>query len=211
MKNAIHVFGLCLILAVAAMAQSPTPPPRTTPPAGNTAAAATGGTGAEGKVAIIFFAAFREGIQEMKAKLDALNTEFEPKNNEIKVLRDRIQNLNNQIQTQGGTVQPAVRAQWADEASEKEKQLKRLGEDTEALAKRRFEEVGNPVQEKILRFLENYAQTRGIIMVFEGGALQQGALVLFAASPTNITDDFMKEYNKANPVAGAAAPTTTKK
>jgi hypothetical protein len=42
MKNAIHVFGLCLILAVAAMAQSPTPPPRTTPPAGNTAAAATG-------------------------------------------------------------------------------------------------------------------------------------------------------------------------
>jgi Skp family chaperone for outer membrane proteins len=94
----------------------------------------------------------------MKAKLDALNTEFEPKNNEIKVLRDRIQNLNNQIQTQGGTVQPAVRAQWADEASEKEKQLKRLGEDTEALAKRRFEEVGNPVQEKILRFLENYAR-----------------------------------------------------
>jgi outer membrane protein len=211
MKNGIQAIGLCLILAMVAMAQTPAPPPRTAPPQGSSASAQPGGTGAEGKVAIIFFAAFREGIQEMKQKLDALNAEFEPKNNEIKVLRDRIQNLNNQIQAQGGTVQPQVRAQWADEAAEKEKQLKRLGEDTEALAKRRFEEVGNPVQEKILRFLENYAQQRGIVMVFEGGALQQGALVLFAASAANVTEDFMKEYNKANPVPGGAAPTTTKK
>lgn len=191
------------------MAQTPAPPPRTNAPASN-AAAPTGGTGAEGKVAILFFAAFREGIGEMKAKLDTLNSEFEPKNKEIQALRDRIQNLNNQIQTQGGTVQPAVRNQWAEEAAEKEKQLKRLGEDTEALAKKRFEEVGNPIQEKILRFLETYSQQRGIIMVFEGGALQQTAIVLFAGQTTNITEDFMKEYNKANPVA-APAPATTKK
>lgn len=211
MKNGIQAIGLCLIFAMVAMAQTPTPPPRTTPQPGSSTAAPTGGTGVEGKVAIIFFAAFREGIQEMKAKLDALNAEFEPKNTEIKVLRDKVQNLNTQIQTQGSTVQANVRAQWAEQAAEGEKQLKRLGEDTEALAKKRFEEVGNPVQEKILRFLETYAQQRGIVMVFEGGALQQGALVLFASAATNVTEDFMKEYNKANPVTGAAAPATTKK
>lgn len=209
MKKAIHAIALCMVLTVIAVAQTPAPPTRPNTQ-GTNAPAQTGGTGAEGKVAILFFAAFREGIQEMKAKLDALNSEFEPKNKEIEALRDKIQNLNNQIQTQGGTVQPAVRAQWAEEAAEKDKQLKRLGEDTEALAKKRFEEVGNPVQEKILRFLDTYAQQRGIAMVFEGGALQQGALVLFAAPATNITDDFIKEYNKANPVA-AGAPAATKK
>ena len=158
----------------------------------------------------MFFGAFREGITEMKNRLDALNAEFEPKNKEIQALRERIQNLNNQIQTQGGTVQPAVRNQWAEEAADKDKLLKRMVEDTDALAKKRFEEVGGPIQEKILRFLEQYSQQRGIVMVFEGGALQQSAVMLFASQPTNITDDFIKEYNKANP-ATAAAPTTTKK
>ncbi len=209
MKKVCHAIALCVIVAVGAVAQTPAPPPRANAP-GPSAPAQTGGTGAEGKVAIVFFAAFREGVQEMKAKLDSLNAEFEPKNKAIQSLRDRIQNLNNQIQTQGGTVQPAVRAQWADEAADKDKQLKRLTEDTEAEAKKRFEDIGNPVQEKILRFLDTYALQRGIVMVFEGGALQQGALVLFAATATNITDDFMKEYNKANPVAGAV-PATTKK
>lgn len=207
MKRLLSALICGAIFSAVCMAQTPAPP--RTNPAAPAASAATGGTGAEGKVAIVFFAAFREGIGEMKAKLDALNAEFEPKNKELQALRERIQNLNNQIQTQGGTVQPAVRNQWAEEATEKDKQLKRLGEDTEAMAKKRFEEVGNPVQEKILRFLDTYAQQRGIVMVFEGGALQQGALVLFAAAATNITEDFMKEYNKANPVA--AAPATTKK
>jgi len=209
MKKVFISLAVCGLLAIVAMGQTPAPPPRTNTPA-NTAAAQPGGTGAEGKVAILFFGAFREGITEMKNRLDALNAEFEPKNKEIQALRERIQNLNNQIQTQGGTVQPAVRNQWAEEAADKDKLLKRMVEDTDALAKKRFEEVGGPIQEKILRFLEQYSQQRGIVMVFEGGALQQSAVMLFAAQPTNITDDFIKEYNKANP-GTAAAPTTTKK
>ena len=213
------IFGatiLCTLIAVAAMAQTPTPPPRTNQPAttGATGAAAasapTGGTGAEGKIALVYFASFREGITEMKTKLDALNVEFDPKNKEMQALRDRIESLNNQIKTQGGTVQPQVRQQWVDEATDKDKLLKRMVEDTDELAKRRFAEIGQPVQEKILKFLETYCQQRGIVVVFEIGALQQQGLVLFAAQATNITDDFMKEYNKANPSAGPA-PTTSKK
>ena len=212
MKRFSGALVLCGLLAAVALAQTPAPPPRTNAPATSTsgAAAPTGGTGAEGKLAIVFFGAFREGIGEMKGKLDALNSEFEPKNKEIQALRDRIENLNNQIKTQGGTVQPAVRQQWVDEATDKDKQLKRLAEDTDEMAKRRFQEVGQPVQEKILKHLEAYCQQRGIVMVFEGGALQQGGLVLFASQATNITDDFMKEYNKANP-SSAPAPTTSKK
>lgn len=212
-KTIASAIMLCTVFAVAAIAQTPAPPPRTNQPAtsGATGAAApTGGTGAEGKIALVYFASFREGITEMKTKLDALNVEFDPKNKEMQTLRDRIESLNNQIKTQGGTVQPQVRQQWVDEATDKDKLLKRMVEDTDEQAKRRFAEVGQPVQEKILKFLESYCQQRGIVVVFEIGALQQQGLVLFASQATNITDDFMKEYNKANPSAGPA-PTTSKK
>jgi Skp family chaperone for outer membrane proteins len=148
---------------MAAIAQTPTPPRTNTPaPSGASGAAApAGGTGAEGKIALVYFGMFREGITEMKLKLDALNGEFEAKNKEMQAIRDRIENLNNQIKTQGGTVQPQVRQQWVDEGTEKDKLLKRMVEDTDEQAKRRFAEVGQPVQEKILKFLESYCQQRG--------------------------------------------------
>jgi outer membrane protein len=212
-KTIFSAIVICSVFALTAIAQTPAPPPRTNQPAtpgAPGAATPTGGTGAEGKVALVYFASFREGITEMKTKLDALNVEFDPKNKEMQSLRDKIENLNNQIKTQGGTVQPQVRQQWVDQATENDKLLKRMVEDTDELAKRRFQEIGQPVQEKILKFLETYCQQRGIVVVFEIGALQQQGLVLFAAQATNITDDFMKEYNKANPSAGPA-PTTSKK
>jgi outer membrane protein len=210
MKKVIFALMICGLMAVAAAAQTPAPPPRTNAPASNAGAAPAGGTGAEGKLAIVFFGAFREGVGEMKVKLDALNAEFEPKNKEMQALRDRVQNLNNQIQTQGNTVQPAVRNQWAEEATEKDKLLKRMVEDLDVLAKKRFDEVAGPIQEKILKFLDNYCQQRQIVIVFEGSALQQTNMILFASQATNITEDFMKEYNKANP-AGTPAPTASKK
>ncbi|MBX3280038.1 MAG: OmpH family outer membrane protein [Acidobacteria bacterium] len=210
MKKLLIGLALCGAMTIAVAAQTPPPPPRTNAPAGAAATTPAGGLGAEGKIAILFYGAFREGIGEMKAKLDTLNAEFEPKNKEIQSLRERIENLNAQIRTQGGTVQPAVRNQWAEEAAEKDKQLKRLAEDTDAMAKKRFEEVAGPIQEKIFKFLEQYSQQRGIVMVLEGSALQQTGVILFASQATNITEDFMKEYNKAYPAA-TSGPTTSRK
>jgi len=201
--------AICSLLSLAAFAQTPTPP------RSSTAAPATpttgGGTGAEGKIAIINTAAFRNGINELKVKLDALNSEFEPKNKELQALQDKIAGLKKQIDTQGNTVSPAVRNQWAEQGAEAEKELKRKGEDYDALAKKRFEEVSGPVYDKVGKFLEQYAQKRGIAMVLEGVAAQQNGLLVFAAAATDITEDFMKEYNNANPSGAAAAPAAAKK
>jgi outer membrane protein len=193
------------LLFTAALAQTPTPPRQAA------AAPAAAGGGAEGKIAIVFFGAFREGIQEMKTKMDALNTEFDPKNKELQDLQEKIANLKKQIETQGATVTPAVRNQWMEQGAQLEKDLKRKTEDYEALANKRLSEVGGPIQEKILKFLDQYAAQRGITMVLEGSAVQQNGLLLYAAEATNITKDFMDEYNKANPVAAAAPPAAPKK
>lgn len=214
MKRSLVLAAICSFLTCAAMAQTPTPP--ATKPAGPTSSAAAptgggGGTGAEGKVAIINTAAFRTGITEMKIKLDALNTEFEPKSKELQGIQDQLNSLKNQIQTQGATVQPAVRNQWQEQATAKETELKRKSEDYDALAKKRLEEVSGPIYERIGKALEQYAQKRGIMMVIEAGAAQNAGLIVFANEATDITADFMTEYNRANPASGGAPQATAPK
>jgi Skp family chaperone for outer membrane proteins len=177
--------------------QTPTPP--ATPAPGAAAAQAGGGTGAEGKVAYVDTAQFRTGIDELRIRLDSLNSEFEPKKKEIQALEEEVNNLKNKIQTQGATVSPQVRNQWVEEATEKERMLKRRAEDYEALGQKRLGEISQPIYEKVGRFLEQYCQARGIVMVLEGGAAQQAGVLIFASPNTNVTEDFMKEYNKANP------------
>jgi outer membrane protein len=205
MKRILFAVAVCTTMAMAAFSQTPTP---ARPASGGTAAPAAapmgGGTGAEGKVAYINTAQFRIGINELKVRLDVLNSEFEPKKKEIQSLEEDVNNLKNKIQTQGNTVSVQVRNQWVEEATEKEKTLKRRAEDYDALGQKRLADVSQPVYEKVSKFLEQYCTQRGIILVLEGGAAQQAGVLIYASPTTDVTDDFMKEYNKVNPVAGPA-------
>jgi len=221
MKKLIFTFAITSMFALAVFAQTPTPPAART---GNTASApasggstgapagaATGGTGAEGKLAYINVGKFTTDINELKVKIDALNAEFDPKKKEVQAEEDALNNLKNKINTQGPTVSVQVRSQWADEAVDKEKSLTRKKEDYSQIGQRRLAEVTQPIYDKVGRYLETYCQQRGIVMVLEGGAAQQAGILIFAAQATDITDDFIKEYNKVNPAAGGAAPQAAKK
>jgi outer membrane protein len=209
MKKSIIAIAMTTIFSLAVFAQTPTPPSRpATTSSAPAAGAAAGGTGAEGKLAYINTAAFSTGINELKIKLDAINSEFEPKKKEVQGDEDYLNNLKNKINTQGATVSVQVRNQWAEEAADKEKILTRKKEDYNTLGQKRLAEITQPIYDKVGKFLETYCQKRGIVMVLEGGAAQQAGILLFAAQATDITDDFIKEYNGANP---AAAPATAKK
>ncbi|MBS1788836.1 MAG: OmpH family outer membrane protein [Acidobacteria bacterium] len=211
MKKLIIALTILAALSLPAFAQTQVPPSR--PASGGAApasAAPSGGTGAEGKLAYINTARFRTGINEMKEKMDALNTEFDPKRKELEALENDVNNLKNKIQTQGNTVSAQIRNQWVEEGTDKEKKLKRLAEDYDALGQKRQSEVSGPILEKIGKFLESYCQSHGIVMVLEGGAVQQTGVVLYAALASDITEDFMAQYNKAYPGSGAAAPAAKK-
>ncbi|MGH9803252.1 MAG: OmpH family outer membrane protein, partial [Blastocatellia bacterium] len=155
-------------------------------------------------------ARFGPGINELKEKLEALNAEFQPKMKELELLETDVNNLKSKIQTQGNTVSAQVRNQWVEEGTEKERLLKRKAEDYKALGDKRQTEVTQPIYEKIGKFLEGYCQQRGIVMVLEGGAVQQTGVVLYASLASDITEDFMIQYNKANPGSGTAAPAAKK-
>ncbi|HEY8459290.1 MAG TPA: OmpH family outer membrane protein [Blastocatellia bacterium] len=214
MKKLIFAFAITSMFALAVFAQTPTPPAKNTPAApapSASSAAPTGGTGAEGKLAYINTGKFTSEINELKNKIDALNAEFEPKKKEVQAEEEALNSLKNKISTQGSTVSAQVRNQWAEEAADKEKALNRKREDYSQIGQKRLAEVTQPVYDKVGKFLEAYCQQRGIVMVLEGGAAQQAGILLFAAQATDITDDFIKEYNKANPAPAGAAPQAAKK
>ncbi len=208
MKRLLFALAVTVLLSLAVFAQTPTPPSRPTTTSSapvSSAAAATGGTGAEGKLAHINIARFSTSINELKVRIEALNAEFEPKKKEVQGDEEFLTNLKNKLQTQGGTVSVQVRTQWAEEIGEKEKNLTRKREDYNALGSKRVAEVTQPIYDKIGKYLEGYCQTRGIVMVLDGGASQQAGILIFAAQATDITDDFINEYNKANPAPAGAA------
>ena len=217
MKKLIFAFAITSMFALAVFAQTPTPPsPRSTTAASVAAPSAstgapTGGTGAEGKLVYINIGKFGTDINELKVKIDALNNEFESKKKEVQAEEEALNNLKTKINNQGGTVSVQVRAQWVDEATDKDKALTRKKEDYNQIGQRRLAEITQPVYDKVGKFLEGYCQQRGIVMVLEGGAAQQAGILLFAAQAMDITDDFIKEYNKSNPSSGGAAAPAPKK
>jgi outer membrane protein len=195
--------AISAMLSLVAFAQTPAPPPRSTP---QNPPASEGGSGAQGKVAIINTAAFRVGIGEFKTTLEALNKEFEPQSNELLSLQKQIADLKNKVQTQSPTVQPSVVNSWMEQGAELEKTLKRKSEDLEALFQRRGQAMVIPILEEINKFLNQYCEQRNIVLVLERASGGDGPLIVWHQAAADITEDFMKEYNKAHPAATSAAP-----
>lgn len=191
------------LLSLAVFAQPTPQPPRSTqqkPPASE------GGNGAQGKVAIINTAALRVGIGEFKNTLEALNKEFEPTYNELLSLQKQIDDLKNKVQTQSPTVQPSVANGWMEQGAELEKTLKRKSEDYQSLFQRRGQEVVAPIMDKINKFFDQYCQQHNIVILLERQVAESNNLLVWSQPVADITEDFMKEYNKVHPSATPTAP-----
>ena len=76
------------------------------------------------------------------------------------------------------------------------------------MARKRESEETVPILEKVSDFLEKYCQKHAISHVFDIGRLQETGSALYVHPTANITEDFVKEYNKAHPTPAAAAPAT---
>ncbi|MBX7222333.1 MAG: OmpH family outer membrane protein [Blastocatellia bacterium] len=154
-----------------------------------------------GKVVIIDTSRFSEGIDEYKKQVQKLEAEFAPRTKDLETKQKRYQELAQKLQSTGLTPDAAKKIQEEGESLEKE--LKRLSEDYQTDLQKKRETVLGPLSEKIYRFLQDYSGSRGIIVVFDIAQGQTASPILVHNPQANITDDFMKEYNKVNPVAAA--------
>jgi Skp family chaperone for outer membrane proteins len=164
----------------------------------------------DGKIAVINTGAFADGISELKQKYDQVSTQFKARSQKLQDAQTRLASMQNDLQTKQGVLKPDEYQKLQDDYEILKKSSQREYEDAKGEYERAVENSTKPVRDKLYQFMQNYATQHSIVMIINlAGAAQTGTLAYWNPG-ADITDDFIAEYNKANPVAGApaAAPKT---
>ncbi|MBI4855028.1 MAG: OmpH family outer membrane protein [Acidobacteria bacterium] len=159
-----------------------------------------------GKVAIIDSRAFGDGIGEMKKQLDKLEVDFQPRFKELEGLQQQLVALDDDIKKEKDL---RLQQQKADKLQTTKRDFERKREDFQQDYQKRSEVALGPIRDKVLKFLESYAASRDIVVVFDLAPAAQSGLV-FLNPGTNITEDFIKEYNKQNSAGAPPEPAVKK-
>ena len=190
----VHTVMALACVTVAASAQTVSAPPQ-----GRVAVP-------KGKVAFINTGIFQDQIGEFKARVEALNRQFEPRVRDLQSKGERVAALENTIKTQSGVLTPAKLAETNEQLEREKREYQRKQEDLEADGNRAKDQMLGPIREKLTKFVEAYTEKRGITMLIDlANAIQSNTIVWFDQR-ADITQDFVAEYNKTNPVAPGAAP-----
>lgn len=159
--------------------------------------AATGGPVPRGRIAIINAGAFQSGIAELNRKIVEINAKFEPRTKELLALRDTMQGIETQVQQ--GTVAAGQAAQLQERYEGLKREYERKVEDLKLEAQKAYAASAAPIEEKVRASLNRYSTEKGIVLVMEVGSSQKIGSIIYAAPGLDITDDFIAQYNKANP------------
>lgn len=213
-KFALTALALQLF-AVSALAQQPGPAPaqKVAAPTAPTSKAVAPAVLPKGKVALVNTAVFQEQVEEFKQKIESLNRQFEPRVKEVQGLADKITALETTLKSQTGVLAPAKVAEMTENLGVMKRDYQRKAEDLQADAGRARDKAFEPITGKLSKFAEDYTAKRGVVMLIDlANGVQSGTLIWFDPR-ADVTQDFIKEYNKANPVTSAApaAPKTPAK
>lgn len=172
-----------------------------------------GGAIPDGKVVVINTTVFPSQIGELKQKYDQIDLQFKDRYQKLQTTVDQMSRLENDIKTKQSVVTPDKLREMQEQYETLKRQATRDNEDLKADAEKALEAATKPVRDKLYQSLNNYSAKNGIVMVLNlAGAAQSGVLA-FWDPKSDITEEFIKEYNKSNPVPGAAptTPATTPK
>ena len=158
----------------------------------------------EGKVAVVNTQAFPGGIGELKQKYDQVDKQFQSRYQQLQTVETQLKQMENDIQVKCPQLTPDKCQELQNSYADLKKRGTRDYEDLKAEYDRTIDTATKPIRDKLYQFLNNYATQRNIVLVINlAGAAQSGTLAYWNPG-ADITDDFVAEYNKANPVAGAA-------
>jgi len=162
----------------------------------------------EGKIAVVNTQAFAGGIGELKQKYDQVEKQFQPRYQQLQTVETQLKQMENDIQVKGNAMPPDKLQDLQNQYQDLKRRGTRDYEDLKAEYDRTIDNATKPIRDKLYQFLNNYATQRKIILVVNlAGAAQTGSLAYWNPG-ADITDDFIAEYNKANPVPGGAPAAT---
>ncbi len=173
--------------------QPPTAPPAASPPT----------TVPIGRIAVINTGVFyseQEGIHQLVQQVKRVEEMFKDRRAELEALDQRTASLQRELETQGPNLTPQARADKQDALEQLQREFQRKREDYERDTQRALRDAIAPIQERVRVFLDSYAKARGITIILEVANLAQAGGLAYVDPATDITSDFITEYNKLNPV-----------
>jgi Skp family chaperone for outer membrane proteins len=161
---------------------------------------------AQSKIAIIDSGAFadeKQGIQRIVAGMKRVDAEFAQRRQELQNLQARYNQILEDIkklQQPNTPVDQNTIQQKADQADQLKKEIERKYQDANEAYQKRMNEMMNPLRQDVAKQLEAYAKQRGITVIIDA----QTPGVLYVDGSSDITADFIREYNQKNPANTAS-------
>jgi outer membrane protein len=197
MKRTIAtVAALASCMALNAAAQSPSvssATPTTTAPAG------------PAKIAVIVFQQAIAQTNDFQRRYADLQKKYDPKRQQINALNTEIASLQKELQAQSATLTDAQRATKAKQLDDKQKELKRTGEDAQGDFQQDIQQTFATVAGKVAETLDAYAKEHGYTLVLDSGN-QQVPVVLYANQATDITKAVIDAYNTKSGIPAPEHP-----
>jgi len=157
-----------------------------------------------GKIGVINIQLAIGNTSEGKKAFADLQKKFQPRQQELQRLQQEIQAIQDQLQKQAATLSDEEQRRLNRDLEDKQKLLKRSTEDANADFTADRDEAVRRIGEKMVRVLNEFAQQNGYVLVIDSAQIP----VYYATN--DLTEDMVKRYDAANPVAdaspGAAAP-----
>ena len=161
----------------------------------------------DGKVVVVNTSVFAEKIGELRQKYEQVNNQFKDRYQDLTNLDTQVKQCEQDLKTKA----PQMTADKAAELQSQCEMMKRQGqrklEDFQADYNKTLDAATRPVRDKLQQFIQNYSTQRSIILIIDLPVAVQSGTLAYWSPTSDITEDFIAEYNKANPVP-VSAPAT---
>lgn len=153
-----------------------------------------------GKIGVINIQAVIGNTAEGKKAFAELDKKYAPRKQDLQEQSQAINALQDQLQKQGTTLSDEEQRRQTRDLQEKQTRFKRAQEDAQADFNADQQDVVNRIGSKLVKLINDYAPQNGYAMIIEGNP----QLIYYAAPQIDLTEDLIKRYDAANPVAAEA-------
>jgi Skp family chaperone for outer membrane proteins len=166
-----------------------------------------------GKIGLVDTGAFFDdkpgaGIPKLKNAVNSVNAEFKSVNDELSTLSTQYQQKVDEYNKLKNSSAPVNDLDTrATAIQDLETNIKRKQEDAKAKYDRRMSQVVDPINQDIVKALNDYAKQKGYAVILDGAKLEQSGVLLGFDEKYDITKDFITFYNGRSPGAATASAT----
>ncbi len=156
---------------------------------------------AQSKIGLININAAIGSTQEGKKAIADMQKKYQPRQQELQRLGQEIQGIQDQLSKQPPALSDEEQRRLTRDLEDKQKLLKRSTDDAQTDYNADRDEVIRRIGQKVVRVISDYAPQNGFTLVIDGAQIP----VYYATKDIDITEEIVKRYDAANPVADAGA------